>query len=134
MSEERNLYDKALSNYSSARVLREHLSTDEGQLNVIAYLLQQSLELTLKYLLEQNGVEYPKTHDIEQLIRLGKKEDAPLYLTEYIEDHAEMFSQWEAKTRYIVGYMVEIEKIDRAIKELDVYFTKVTELLKAENE
>ena len=132
MSEERNLYDKALSNYGSARVLREHLSTDEGQLNVIAYLLQQSLELTLKYLLEQNGVEYPKTHDIEQLIRLGKKEKVPLYLTGYIEDHAEMFSQWEAKTRYIVGYLVEIDKIDRAIKELDIYYSGVTGALKKE--
>jgi len=129
MAEALTLYDKALSNYNCARILRANLTDDENQLNVIAYHLQQSVELALKYLLEQNGVEYPKTHDVDQLIRIAKNNGADLYLTEYITDHAEMFSQWESKARYVLGYLVELDKIDRAIEGLDVYFTGVAEII-----
>jgi len=122
MDNEMTLYDKALSNYNSARILRSNLTDDENQINIVAYLLQQSLEFALKYFLELGGVEYPKTHDIDQLIRLGKSNQVDLYLTEYIEDHAEMFSQWESKSRYVLGYLVEIKKIDRAICALEEYF------------
>lgn len=57
--------------------------------------------------LEQNGVEYPKTHDIEQLIFVAKNNKIDLYLGEYIEEHSEMFSQWESKSRDILGYLIE---------------------------
>ena len=124
---EETLFDRGISNYNVALVLRENVSGDEMFLNHIGYHLQQSLELVLKFILEQNGVEYPNTHDIEQLIMLGENNGVDMYLTEYVEDHGEMFSQWEAKSRYVLGYMIEQKKIDRAIKELDIYFAKVTE-------
>ena len=122
MPEARTLFDKALSNFNTARILRDHMGNDEEQLNMIAYHLQQALELSMKYTLEMNGLEYPKTHDLETLIRLAEQVDVDLRLTEYIEDHCEMFSQWEAKSRYILGYLVEVKKIDRALRELDRYF------------
>ena len=127
MAEARTLYDKALSNYNSARILREFMGDDDEQLNIIAYHLQQALELSIKYTLEQNGIEYPKTHSIEQLVRIADQNKVSLNLTEYLEDHCEMFSQWEEKSRYVLGYLVELKKIDRAIKEMDAYFLSFTE-------
>lgn len=127
MGSAQTLYDKATANFRSAKIILAHADDDEEQLDVIGYHLQQALEFVLKYLLEQNGIEYPKTHDIEQLIRLGNNSDIDLYLTEYLEDHAEMFSQWEARSRYVIGYAIEAHKVERALSELDAYLAIVAE-------
>ena len=126
MAEARTLFDKALSNFNTARITRKFMGDDEEQLNIIAFHLQQALELSMKYLLEMDGVEYPKTHSIEQLIRIAKSKCSDLHLTEYIEDHCEMFSTWEEKSRYILGYLVEAEKVDRAIAEVDIYLRSIS--------
>ena len=122
MAEAKTLFDKALSNFNTARILRNFMGEDEEQLNIISYHIQQALELSIKYTLEQNAVEYPKTHNIEQLVMLAEKEGVDLMLSEYIEDHCEMFSSWEGKSRYVLGYLVDVKKIDRALLELDQYF------------
>lgn len=115
------LFDKAVSNLNTAIAVKAIAASDEEQLNIAGYHLQQSLELAIKYTLEQNGIEYPKTHDIEQLILLAKNNKVDLHLGEYIEEHSEMFSQWESKSRYILGYLIEEKKIDAAIKAVDEY-------------
>lgn len=130
MKETESLFDKGITNYNAAIVMRERCPDDEAFLNIAGYHLQQSLEFVIKYILEQNGVEYVKTHDIDQLIMLGKENDVDMYLTEYVEDHSEMFSQWEAKSRYILGYRIELKKIDRAIDELRKYFQAVEKAMR----
>ena len=125
MAEARTLYDKAVANLFAARMLRVSQICDEEQLNIAGFHLQQAVELALKYLLEAEGIEYPKTHSIEQLIALGRKHGANLPLTDYIDDHAEMFSQWEAKSRYILGYAIEDRKIDRALEEVDTFLLAI---------
>lgn len=93
--------------------------------NIIAYHLQQSLEFTLKYQLENNGVEYPKTHNISQLITLANNNNIDLKLSEYIDDHAEMFTIWESQSRYVLDYSVELKKNDRATSEISKYITNI---------
>ena len=88
------LLDKSISNYNVAVMIRNQMGSDEAYLNYIGYHLQQAVELNLKYQLEMSGIEYPKTHDIDQLLRIGKENGADLLVTEYIEDHSEMFSLW----------------------------------------
>lgn len=127
MASANTMFEKAVANYETARILHLHAAQDEDQLNSIGFHLQQSLEMALKYLLEQNGIEYPRTHDIDQLILLGKDAEIELWLTDYIEDHAEMFSQWESKSRYVLGYAIEPKKIDRALKEVKAYLKSVKE-------
>ncbi len=36
-----------------------------------------------------------------------------------------MFSQWEAKSRYVLGYAIEARKIERALTELDDYLALI---------
>ena len=124
-----NLFDKALADYNAAKIIRSAVSSDEEELNVIAYLLQQSLELSAKYIMEMNGLEYPKSHDIETLHYFASENGVDLFFTEYISDHQEMFSQWESKSRYIVGYLTELSRIDAAINALGEYFKIVSEKL-----
>ena len=119
------LFDKSVANLKTAQILHRHSGGDEEQLNAVGYHLQQAMELCLKYLLEQDGVEYPKTHDIDQLIRIGREADVDFALPEYLDDHAEMFTQWEAKSRYILGYAIEARKIEKALPEIDAYLQQV---------
>ncbi len=127
MASATTLYGKAAANFKSAKLLLDNADGDEEQLNLAGYHLQQALELTLKYLLEQDGIEYPKTHDIDQLIRIGNESRVDLQLSEYLIDHAEMFSLWEAKARYILGYAIEARKLERALSEIDDYLAAVAD-------
>ena len=34
-----------------------------------------------------------------------------------------MFTLWEAKTRYILNYCLEKYKVERALKEVDIYLS-----------
>lgn len=105
------LFDKAKQNLKVAESIYSTIAiNDEAYLNYVGYHIQQALELSIKYMLEMNGVNYPKTHDIDQLIRLANINNVELYLNEYIDDHSEMFSLWEARTRYILNYRLEKEK------------------------
>ena len=131
MSETKNLFDKALTNFDCAKLIRNTIENEnEEMINLVAYHLQQSVELSLKYTLEMNGVSYPNVHRIEDLIRLAKNNNIDLHINEYIKEHDALLSSWEANTRYIIGYLVELEKIDRAIEEIENY---LNELIKEYN-
>lgn len=134
MASEQTLFDKAASNLRNARLVFDNMGDDEAQLNFVGYHLQQAMELALKYLLELDGVDYPKTHDIDQLVRLAHENEVDVALSEYLEDHAEMFSQWEAKSRYVIGYAIERRKAARALDEVDAYLTDVAARQRAEIE
>ena len=78
------LIDKAEQNLHCAAALKEAFSSDDSYLNYIAYHIQQAVELTIKYILENNGVIYPKTHAIDQLIIIMKDNQLGDMITEYI--------------------------------------------------
>ena len=124
-----SLLNRAIVNYNAAAVLLDNLAVDELFVNQIACNIQQSYEMAIKYLLELNGVEYPKTHDIDQLIRIANSAKVNIFISDYLDEHSEMISQWEAKARYVMGYLVELRKIERAMADLKDYLEKIkTEL------
>lgn len=115
-------YDKALSNFKSAKLIFVIAKDDEEQLNQIGYHLQQALELAIKHILAVNGEPIQKTHDIDQLITYAKERKIELYLTEYLKEKADVITLWETKTRYVMGFSIEVERIKKTIEELDKYF------------
>lgn len=124
------LFDKAKQNLKVAESIYSTIAiNDEAYLNYVGYHIQQALELSIKYMLEMNGVNYPKTHDIDQLIRLANINNVDLYLNEYIDDHSEMFSLWEARTRYILNYRLEKRKIERSLTETKSYLDIIDRMI-----
>lgn len=124
------LFDKAKQNLKVAESIYSTIAiNDEAYLNYVGYHIQQALELSIKYMLEMNGVNYPKTHDIDQLIRLANINNVELYLNEYIDDHSEMFSLWEARTRYILNYRLEKRKIERSLSETKSYLDVIEKII-----
>lgn len=63
----------------------------------------------------------PKTHDIDQLIRIARQNNVNLHLSEYIDDHSEMFTLWESRTRYVLNYQLELNKVEKAMKAVGEY-------------
>ena len=112
------LLDKAKQNVNVAKMIFNSSKGDEIYLNYIGYHLQQAVELAVKHGMECFGIEYPRTHDIEQLILKCKDEGIDIGVTDYVDDHSEMFTQWEAKTRYIKNYRLESRKIEKALEEV----------------
>lgn len=129
MNNERTLLDIAQTNLRNAEALYKCAKEtgDEYQLNGAAYFLQQCVELTIKYIIEANGVETPKKHEIQTLISYAYEHNIDLYLTDYIEQNADMFSNWEAKTRYITDYLVNVKLIESALEEIDIFLQTVYE-------
>lgn len=124
------LFDKAKQNLKVAESIYSTIAiNDEAYLNYVGYHIQQALELSIKYMLEMNGVNYPKTHDIDQLIRLANINNVELYLNEYIDDHSEMFSLWEARTHYILNYRIEKRKIERSLTETKSYLDVIEKMI-----
>lgn len=131
MEKTKTLFDKALTNFDCAKIIRSSVkSEDEEMLNLVGYHLQQALELSLKYTLEMNGVEYPNTHRIEDLLRIARNNNVELYVNDYIKEHDALFTSWEANSRYIIGFLIEIERIDKAIPEIEEYLKKLIDVYK----
>lgn len=60
--------------------------------------------------------------DYETAKTLWKNNGANLTVTDWVDDHSEMLSEWEAETRYNMDFMVEKRKLDRAMDEIDKFF------------
>lgn len=119
----RTYLDNARDHWNSASILYRYAIDDEGQLKMIALHIQQSIELALKYTLQKNGVRFHNTHAIEDLILLAKQNDVQTHITEFLEDHAEIITTWKQKCSYVIGFLVEIQKLKKYIEETKIYLT-----------
>lgn len=116
------LFRSARMDLETAKMLWKAAWDDEMILNNAAYHLQQAVEKVLKASLECVGVTVPNTHKISKLISMTVNNGANLTVTEWIDDHAEMLSEWEAETRYNMEFLVEKRKLDKAMAEVEVFF------------
>lgn len=82
---------------------------------------QQAVEKVLKGALECVGVTVPNTHKITKLLSMITDNGGGLVITDWIDDHSEMLSEWEAETRYNMDFMVERRKLDRAMEEIGLF-------------
>ena len=76
------------------------------------------VEKVLKGGLECVGVTVPNTHKITKLLEMITNNGANLIITEWLDEHSEMLSEWEAETRYNMDFLVEKRKLDKAIREV----------------
>ena len=95
------LLDRARLDYMMAKKNFQFIREDDVYINLTGYLLQQSVELALKHILEINSIRYPKTHDIYTLIDLLPEDIRTI--ASGIEPCADTITTWESKTRYIKG-------------------------------
>lgn len=116
------LFRSARMDYETAAMIWRNPYYDEMILNNAAYHLQQAVEKVLKGALECVGVTVPNTHKISKLVKMIADNGASLTVTDWVDDHSEMLSEWEAQSRYDMDFLVERRKLDRAMKEVREFF------------
>lgn len=62
------------------------------------------------------------------MIYLAKKEKIDLGISEYIEEHAEMFTLWESKARHVLNYKLEKAKVEISILEVEKYLNNIQKI------
>lgn len=112
------LFRSARMDYETAAMIWKNPYYDEMILNNAAYHLQQTVEKVLKGALECVGVTVSNTHKIPKLIKMISDNGANLILTDWIDEHSEMLSEWEAEARYDMDFLVEKRKLNAAIGEV----------------
>ncbi len=112
------LFRSARMDYETAEMIWQSHTNDEMILNNAAYHLQQAVEKILKGALECVGVTVPYSHKISKLVSMIINNGANLIITDWLDDHAEMLSEWETETRYNMDFLVEKRKLDRAMSEV----------------
>jgi len=123
----KTLLDKAYANLSVAGNLFPQIR-DERQFDFVGYHIQQGVEDLIKFILEQNGCEYPKSHNIRQLIQLAESHDVDLLIPDYLEDHAEMLTEWEAMSRYDSEFSLDAKRAVQSYTEALTYFSHVAHI------
>ncbi len=109
------LYNIAVSNLGCTKKLLQLLGDDPRELNICGYHIQQAAELCLKFILEESGIEYPKTHEIEVLLTHVEQQTSFMFEDYELEERLQLFAgtltSWEAKTRYIKDWFLELKSV-----------------------
>ena len=97
---ERSLLDMAEINLKTAKSIAQFKTDDELFLNIVAYHIQQAIEMAIKHTLELEGKPYPYTHNIDELMELsedlaGFEEYEKLYLTAAKISDSSLFAFWD---------------------------------------
>lgn len=114
-------FKAAHHHFVCAQELIKNCSWDEQFINDTAYQLQQCVEFTVKAFLECKGVTVPETHQLAKLFRMCEDNGAACIITEWIQEHAQMLTEWESQTRYNFDYYLELQTVNQAIKEIKVF-------------
>ena len=90
--------------------------------NIAAYHLQQAAEKILKYQIYQaaSTVDHHRmyTHDISRLIDYARNQKLDLIIPEYIWDHANSITDWEAGSRYDIGFTIRIDVLKKCYEAI----------------
>ncbi|MFC2343635.1 MAG: HEPN domain-containing protein [Negativicutes bacterium] len=94
---------------TSAVHLYRYKTDDAILLNIVGYHLQQAVELALKHCLEMEGKDYPKTHDINDLLaHFSAAAD-----WETLELLAPKITELETRTRYDKDFSANVKIVER---------------------
>ena len=108
---------KAIVDLNSGKHLLEAFNADEIDIDIekIYFELQQCGEKLLKSMLSREGIKFPKSHDIEQIIELCEENNIPL--AEDIECLIEL-NDYAVEGRYSIIHD-DINEADRYIAILE---------------
>ena len=109
------LLRRAKVNYEYAVDSKKRIKTDDIYADYCCYHLQQSIEFTVKYIVEMQGDKYFETHDIRKNLALINDDDLKSLISD-IRKMASTLNEWEANSRYNDEFFAMNEDIDDAIK------------------
>lgn len=97
--------------------------------NVAAYHLQQASEKLIKYQIYRNlsntNNKQMYTHDLRKLKDYAESEGIKLVIPEYIKNHLDSITDWEAGSRYDTDFTVRIDTVKRVYEAVGDWIKRV---------
>jgi HEPN domain-containing protein len=123
------IYLKAEKNLIIAKGLRNSQNEDYFR-DMICYHVQQSVEMSLKFLLELSDVKYTFTHNITELLVLFEENAVELPVFDELILLAPVITNWEASSRYKDNFKEVLRNVDAGLllaeKLLDFIMIKIS--------
>lgn len=110
------LLDRAKDKLDTVMYKSKHTTYDDAMCDNMCFDIQQCIEFTLKWKLEQIGIQYPKTHDLRSLCDLLEESGVSVYSVANLSDRADSITKWETTSRYGNGVLSNKYSVDIAIK------------------
>jgi HEPN domain-containing protein len=104
------LWDRARADLSVAKMIMASESADETQIDIAAYHVQQAIEKSLKFMLNNAGRPHPRTHDIYVLSQ--QLEKYKFVVPEWILQNADVLNEYDTRTRYGARLVASRAKVD----------------------
>ena len=99
--------------------------------NIAAYHIQQAMEKLIKIQVYRKSNDYDNhklfNHNIEKLILYAETLDIDLYVPKYVRDNSLVITDWEAGSRYDVGFSIRIDTLKKAFNEAECWYNKLYE-------
>ena len=97
--------------------------------NIAAYHIQQATEKMIKYQIysSTSTVDNKKmyTHNIEALIAYAESFDRHIEIPKYVRENSLVITDWEAGSRYDVGFTIRIDTLKKAVRELEEWYARL---------
>lgn len=94
--------------------------------NIAAYHLQQAAEKMIKIQIYTKCTSYDNhklyTHNIEKLIAYADSLAIGVVVPKYIRDNSLIITDWEAGSRYDVGFSIRIDTLKKTSKEIEQWY------------
>lgn len=120
---QKTLINRALADIRVAELLVK--SSDEYDMDVAAYHLQQAVEKILKQYLELRGIQYSKSHNIELLSEQCDDKN----ITAILGGKEFMLTSWEAGSRYAGNFKVAQNQLINSLELSQNLYSYVVENL-----
>ena len=104
------------------RVSRDCLNRvadDDSNLDIACFNAQQSLESLLKYIIETNGMQAPKTHDIDELLVYARSSGFTYSDENRLMEMSYKISKWETTSRYGQGIKTTANSLEAVYSHIE---------------
>ena len=96
--------------------------------NIAAYHLQQAAEKLIKYqIYKQTSKTNDRkmyTHDLIKLMDYADSEGIVLEIPDYIRDHANRITEWEAESRYDLRFSIRADTLKKTYNVIEDWFIR----------
>lgn len=115
-----NLLRRAKGDLTTAQRNIDHWS-DEVELDIAAYHLQQAVEKMLKFKLTLHGISWEFTHDIDKLLDIFDANSIPY--PDWIGNYSITITQFATHTRYGKNLVASKRVLDKLLPLIASYLT-----------
>lgn len=108
------LLSRAMVALENAEHNYSRIGLDDCYMDACCYNLQQSIEFSLKFLVEMTGQQYAENHDIRVNITILNKVDYHVRYEKELRNMASTLYSWETESRYRESFVALVDDVKDA--------------------